>query len=200
MGLGEIFIHHCDQLHAVALSLEFMVDAGMVLTERAYTDDCYANWTSVTQALILSDSNEGGKGYDLLEWSFRLMSQFFRFATLLVVLGAGAYIFMRQTQSATAAGADNPQGTVDIVGVKHDLIAIVRAERVHSALHGGYGAIDELRSSGDLTMERNSRGPYNYAVELDGSTFRVTATNSGPGGKMAPRVISVDQNMQFSEE
>lgn len=125
---------------------------------------------------------------------------FLRFAMLLIVLGAGAYIYMRQAQSATAGGADNPQGTVDIVGVKHDLVAIVRAERVHSALHGGYGSIDELRSSGDLTMDRNSRGPYNYSVDISGSNFRVTATNSGPAGSMAPHVISVDQSMQFSEE
>jgi len=130
----------------------------------------------------------------------KTMGQFLRFAMLLMVLGGGAYIYMRQAQSATAAGADNPQGTVDLVGVRHDLVAIVRAERVHSALHGGYGSIDELRSSGDLTMERNSRGPYSYSVDLSGSNFRVTATNSGPAGSMAPRVISVDQSMQFSEE
>jgi len=125
------------------------------------------------------------------------MSQFFRFAMLLIVLGAGAYIYMRQAQSATAAGADSPQGTVDIVGVKHDLVAIVRAERVHSALHGSYGSLDDLRSSGDLSMDRNNRGPYRYSVDLSGSTFRVIATSSGPA---TPRVISVDQNMQFSEE
>ncbi|HEY6253344.1 MAG TPA: hypothetical protein VI685_25590 [Candidatus Angelobacter sp.] len=124
------------------------------------------------------------------------MGQFFRFAMLLIVLGAGAFIYMRQAQSATAAGADNPQGTVDMVGIKHDLMAIVRAERVHSALHGGYGSIDELRSSGDLTMERNNRGRYNYAIDLSGGSFRVSATNSGTG---TPRVISVDQDMQFSE-
>ncbi|HEY6351272.1 MAG TPA: hypothetical protein VI636_17855 [Candidatus Angelobacter sp.] len=119
---------------------------------------------------------------------------------LLIVLGAGAYIFMRQAQSATAAGADSPQGTVDIVGVKHDLVAIVRAERVHSALHGSFGSIDELRSSGDLAMERNGRGSYSYSVDLNGSNFRVSATNSGTANIMAPRVISVDQEMQFSEQ
>jgi hypothetical protein len=181
------------------LPLEFMVDTGVVFTERTYTDDCYANWTSVMQALILSDSNERRKDYHLLKGGTP-MSQFFRLSTLLIVLGAGAFVYMRQAQSATAAGSENPQGTVDIVGVKHDLVAIVRAERVHSALHGGYGSIDELRSSNDLSMERNSRGPYNYSVEFNASTFRVTATNSGPAGAMAPRVISVDQNMQFSEE
>ena len=126
---------------------------------------------------------------------------FFRMAMLLVVVGVGAYIFMRQAQSAGAAGgADNPQGTVDIVGVKHDLMAIVRAERVHSALHGGYGSIEELRSSGDLTMERNNRGPYSYSVDLSGSGFRVIATSSAPASSVAPHVISVDQDMQFSEQ
>lgn len=128
------------------------------------------------------------------------MGQFLRFAMLLIVLGVGAVIYMRQAQSASAAaGGNNPQGAVDIVGVKHDLIAVVRAERVHSALHGGFGSIDELRSSGDLSMERNNRGPFNYSVDLSGSGFRVIATNSGPAGS-SPRVISVDQDMQFSEQ
>ena len=126
---------------------------------------------------------------------------FFRIAMLLAVVGVGAYIFMRQAQSATAAGgADNPQGTVDIVGVKHDLMAIVRAERVHSALHGGYGSIDELRSSGDLSMERNNRGPYSYSVDLSGGSFRVIATSSAPASVVAPHVITVDQDMQFSDQ
>lgn len=128
------------------------------------------------------------------------MNSLFRFVAVLMVVAAGIYIYMRQAQNATVAGAGSPSGTVDIVGVKHDLMAIVRAERVHSALHGGYGSINELRSSGDLSMERNHRGPYDYSVEISGNEFRVTATNSGTVSTGAPRTISVDQNMSFSEE
>jgi len=126
------------------------------------------------------------------------MLSLFRLVIVGIVVGAGAYIYMRQAQSASA-GNDNPAETVDLVGVRHDLMAIVRGERVHNALHNTYGSIDELRSSGDLSMERNSRGPYNYSVEINGPEFRVIATYVGPPAGV-PKIISVDQAMHFSQQ
>jgi hypothetical protein len=128
------------------------------------------------------------------------MARFLGLVMILGVVGAGGYIFMRQAQNATLASASDPQATVDIVGVKRDLMSIARGERVHMGLHGKYGSIEELRSSGDLIMERNSREPYSYSVELNGSGFRVIATYTGPRKALASRTISVDQSMQFSTE
>ncbi|HLJ29440.1 MAG TPA: hypothetical protein VKY85_22215 [Candidatus Angelobacter sp.] len=128
------------------------------------------------------------------------MGRFFGLVSVLIVMAAGVYIYMQQAQSATAEGAGSPQGTVDLVGVRHDLMSIAQAERVHNSLHGSYGSLDELRSSGDLTMGRGNRGPYNYSVEVSGSGFRATATYSGPANIAASRTISIDQNMQFSQE
>lgn len=126
------------------------------------------------------------------------MGRFFGLIAVGIVMGVGAYIYMRQAQSATLPGASNPTETVDFVGVRHDLMAIARAERTHNSLHGGYASLDELRSSGDLTMG-NNRGPYTYSVETTGSGFRVIATYSGPTSA-AGRNISLDQDMHFSEE
>lgn len=127
------------------------------------------------------------------------MGRFFGLIAVGIVMGVGAYIYMRQAQSATLPGASNPTETVDFVGVRHDLMAIARAERSHNALRGGYVSLDQLRSSGDLSMGSDSRGPYTYSVETSSSGFRVIATYSGPASA-AGRNISLDQDMHFSEE
>jgi hypothetical protein len=50
----------------MTLLLKIVVDAGVVLAKSAYTDDCYADWTSVMQAVIFADSNESRKDYHFL--------------------------------------------------------------------------------------------------------------------------------------
>lgn len=128
------------------------------------------------------------------------MGRVFGLLSLGIVIGLGAYIYMRQAQGAMVQGASDPAGTVDFVGVRHDLMAIAQAERTHNTLRGGYVSLDELRSSGDLTMGSSSRGPYNYSVEVTSSGFRAIATYSGPAGSTAARTISIDQDRRFSEE
>lgn len=126
------------------------------------------------------------------------MGRLFGFTILLAALGIGAYIFMRQAQSATVEGAGSPEGTVDFVGIRHDLMSIAQAERVHSSLHAGYGSLDDLRSAGELTMGRNSRGPYNYTVDITSSGFRAVATYAGPPNANVSKSISIDESMQFT--
>jgi hypothetical protein len=128
------------------------------------------------------------------------MGRFLGLVAVLIVMATGAYIYMRQAQSATIEGAASPEGTIDLVGVRHDLMAIAQAERVHSSLHSGYGSLDELRSSGDLTMGRDHRGPYSYSVETSSSGFHAIATYSGPANAGVAKTITLDQNMQFSQE
>ena|SRR5947209_1719730 len=126
------------------------------------------------------------------------MGRFSGFVMLLIVLAAGAGIYVHQARTVSAGG--NPSANVDIVGVKHDLMAIAQAERTHNALRGGYASLDDLRSSGDLSMPRNNRGFYNYSTEVADSGFRVTATYSGPENPLAPKSISIDQSMSIIQE
>ena len=130
----------------------------------------------------------------------RLMGRAFGFLTLIVVVAAGAYIYMRQTQSTMAGGTASPTATVDLIGVKNDLLAIAQAERSHAALQGGYVSIDALRSGGDLSMARNNRGPYNYSAEISDSAFRIVATYAGPENSGMPSTLSIDQTMQVSQQ
>jgi len=128
------------------------------------------------------------------------MSRLFSFVALIIVVAVGAYIYMRQTQSTMTAGTSNPRATVDLIGVKNDLLAMAQAERAHNALHGDYVSLDELRSQGELTMTRTNRGPYTYSADVSGGTFRIVATYSGPEGSGLPRTVSIDPTMQISQE
>jgi hypothetical protein len=128
------------------------------------------------------------------------MGRAFGFLSLIIVVGLGAYIYMRQTQGVMSAGSSNPKATVDLIGVRNDLLAIAQAERSHAAMQGSYVSIEALRSQGDLTMTRDSRGPYNYSAEITDSSFRVVATYSGPEGSGMPQTLSVDQTMQVSQQ
>ena len=128
------------------------------------------------------------------------MGRAFGFISLIVVVGIGAYIYMHQTQSVMSAGTSNPTATVDLIGVRNDLLAIAQAERSHQASQNAYVSIDALRSGGDLTMTRDNRGPYNYSAEISDGSFRILATYSGPESSGMPKTLSADQTMQVSQQ
>lgn len=128
------------------------------------------------------------------------MGRAFGFLTLIAVVAAGAYIYMRQTKSVMSAGTSSPTATVDLMGVRNDLLVIAQAERSHAALQGSYVSIDALRSGGDLAMPRNNRGPYNYSAEVSDSGFRIVATYAGPENSGMPGALSIDQTMQISQQ
>jgi len=128
------------------------------------------------------------------------MGRAFGFLTLVAVVAAGAYIYMRQTKSVMSAGTSSPTATVDLMGVRNDLLVIAQAERSHAALQGSYVSIDALRSGGDLAMPRNNRGPYNYSAEVSDSGFRIVATYAGPENSGMPGALSIDQTMQISQQ
>ncbi len=128
------------------------------------------------------------------------MSRTFSFVALLAVLVVGAWYYMHQAQNVMSAGSSNPTATVDLMGVRSDLLAMAQAERSHAALKGSFASLDELRSAGELTMERTSRGPYSYSAQVGDSSFRIVATYSGPENPAMPKTMSIDQTMQISQE
>jgi hypothetical protein len=128
------------------------------------------------------------------------MGRAFGFLTLILAVAAGAYIYMRQTQSTMAAGTTNPTATVDLIGVKNDLLAMAQAERSYAAAQGSYATLETLRSQGDLTMHRSNRGPYNYSAEISDEGFRIVATYSGPVSAGMPASLSIDQTMEISQQ
>jgi hypothetical protein len=93
---------------------------------------------------------------------------------LVVALFAGLF-YKYYFSSAQSPGAATPMQTIDVVGVKNDLVAIAQAERLYQAEHGAYTSLDELTSSGAMSMKKTGRGGYTYEVETSATGFRAIA-------------------------
>ena len=116
-------------------------------------------------------------------------------AGLLIVALLAALVYKYYFSSLQSAGTGTPAQTIDIVGVKNDLVGIAQAERAHQTMHGSYTSLDELISSGELTMKQSGRNGYTYSVETTDQSFRAIAhcpTATFPGCSN----YAVDQSME----
>jgi hypothetical protein len=86
-----------------------------------------------------------------------------------------AYKFYFSQMQSAGTGTTSPAQAIDIVGVKNDLVGIAQAERAYQAEHGSYASMDELTSSGALTMKKSGRDGYTYDVQTSDSSFRAIA-------------------------
>jgi hypothetical protein len=146
--------------------------------------------------LIFSEPVQPGKAYD---WAGGTPVRAFSFIALVTVLAVGSWYYMRQTQTVMNRGSATATATVDLIGVRNDLLAIAQAERSHAAMNGGYVSLDQLRSNGDLAMQRTSRGPYSYSAEVSDGSFRVVATYSGKDPAL-PHTLTIDQSMEITQQ
>jgi hypothetical protein len=114
---------------------------------------------------------------------------------LLVVALIAGMIYKNYFQGLKASGAATPVQTINIVGVKNDLLGIAQAERAYQAEHGTYASLSDLTSSGALTMKSSGRDGYVYDVDFSAQTFRAIAhcpIATQPGCQN----WSVDQSME----
>jgi hypothetical protein len=117
-------------------------------------------------------------------------------AVVVIVLLSYKLYFSRMTQ---ATGSASPVATIDIAGVKNDLLAIGHAEQIYQAEHGSYASFDELVSSGGVTMRKPGRDGYTYDVETSDDGFRVVA--HCPSATQPGCIdYSVDRSMEIHAE
>jgi len=109
--------------------------------------------------------------------------------------------FVVKTQfSQGPTGTQPPAQTIDVVGVKSDLLAIAQAERMYLASHGSYVSIDDLQQDGSLTFSGANRRGYNYTAEVDdGQHFKITAKPADPAKAGWP-TLSIDETMQVTQQ
>ena len=122
------------------------------------------------------------------------------FAALIAV---GAYYYFAK-QAAPAPGMVATQA-ITTTGVEMDLNAIAQAERSYYAQNGSYADLDQLSSSGALTMSRSGRDGYTNSIETTGAGFTVSARHAdAPPVTGVPPVhypaLSIDQTMQMRRE
>ncbi len=129
------------------------------------------------------------------------MGRVLGFVSLLVVLAAGMYIYKQQIVGTSAPGGAtaNPRATIDVTGVRNDLVAMANAERRRFASDGKYVDISDLISNGDISMQKPNRGPFSYSSSISDTGFRITASYSGDDPNVA-RSISIDETMQIRTE
>jgi hypothetical protein len=94
-----------------------------------------------------------------------------------------------------------PTQAISLTGVRSDLLQIAQAERGYTALNGHCASLDELLSSGSLSMSRPERDGYSYSVECSGGDFTVSARHApAPAGSpIRYPNFAIDQTMQIRE-
>jgi hypothetical protein len=79
------------------------------------------------------------------------------------------------SENQQAAPASHPQQTIDVTGVKNDLLGMAQAERIYQTEHSSYGSLDDLVSSGAMTMRKPGRDGYTYEAQVSAESFRIIA-------------------------
>jgi hypothetical protein len=91
-------------------------------------------------------------------------------AALLVaaIIVFGVYeIYLKKMPSTDQGTA--PTQAISLTGVRSDLLQIAQAERGSIALDSKCVSLDEMISSGALTVNRKERDGYTYSVSCTGS-------------------------------
>ena len=118
---------------------------------------------------------------------------------LVVALAIGYFIFKSQFTQGPTGGAP-PQQTIDVMGVKNDLLAIAQAERMYLASHGTYASLEQLLQDGALQFSGTNRRGYNYTTEVSGGEhFRIVATPADPAKAGWP-TLAIDDTMQVTQQ
>lgn len=117
---------------------------------------------------------------------------------LLVVVVIVILVYQFYFSKAHSPGVDTPAQTINVVGVKNDLVAIAQAERAYQAEHGSYASLNDLTSSGALTMQDRSRQGYTYEAEVSALGFRIVAhcpatTNPGCASYFVDQTMEVQR-------
>jgi hypothetical protein len=113
----------------------------------------------------------------------------------------GVYEFYLKKMPTTDAGTA-PTQAISLTGVRMDLMQIAQAERGSLALNSKCASMDELISSGSLSMARPGRDGYTYEVNCaSGTEFQVVARHAPApeGSPIRYPTLSIDSSMQVSE-
>ena len=119
-----------------------------------------------------------------------------------VAVAFGIFYFTTRRMPTTDSGTA-PTQAINLTAVRRDLLQIAQAERSNLALNSHCSGINELTSSGTLTMSKAEREGYTYEVQCGGDSgeFKVVARHAPApeGSPIRYPILSADQNMQVSE-
>ena len=119
----------------------------------------------------------------------------FGLIAVIVVLGAGLFMYQRSIESIPEG---SPQEQIDTVAIRQRLLTIGQTERQYHASNGRYATLEELASENLLPGGTEQRG-YTYSAEIGGTGFTITATPSA-ADKAAWPTLTITEAMQVSEQ
>jgi hypothetical protein len=121
---------------------------------------------------------------------------------LLVTAGFlfGVYALYLKRMPTVAEGTASTQA-ISLTGVRMDLLQIAKAERNSIGVDGRCASLDELLSSGSMSLSRTERDGYSYSVDCSGTDFTVTARHApAPAGSpIRYPNYAIDQSMEVRE-
>jgi hypothetical protein len=124
------------------------------------------------------------------------------FATVLVaaMILFGVYEFYLKRMPTTDQGTA-PTQAISLTGVRSDLLQIAQAERGNIALNSSCASLNELVSSGALSMSKQGRDGYTYQVRCSGTDFQVIAEHPPAleGSGIRYPKLAIDSTMQVQE-
>jgi hypothetical protein len=108
-------------------------------------------------------------------------------------------LYLRKMPTTDAGTA--PTQAISLTGVRSDLIRIAQEERSFIALNGHCVSLDELISSGSLSVARTERDGYSYSVQCSGGEFTITARHpaASAGSPIRYPSLAIDSTMQIAE-
>ena len=119
---------------------------------------------------------------------------------MVAAIAFGIYYFQLKKMPSSDQGTTATQA-ISLTGVRADLMQIAQAERENIALNSQCISLDELLTSGSMSMNRKERDGYTYEVKCSGTDFQVIAEHppalSGSGIRY-PK-LAIDQAMQMQE-
>ena len=119
---------------------------------------------------------------------------------LVIVVAIIWFVVKSQFSSQGPMGGRPPMETIDVVGVKNDLLAVAQAERLYLASHGSYASLEVLQQEGSLAFSGGQRRGYIYTAEVEGGQhFKITATPADPAKAGWP-ALAVDETMQIAQQ
>jgi hypothetical protein len=129
------------------------------------------------------------------------MKNAFGIVGTVLTVGILLYIASTQLKSVTPGAGSvpaDPRTTINLQGVKNDLLQFQKAEQQHLASEGHYVSFSDLHN--DTGIPGDSRGPYNYDIEVSGTTFKATASYQGTPPPGVPATMSVGPEGVISQE
>jgi hypothetical protein len=119
---------------------------------------------------------------------------------IMAALLFGIYQFNLKKMPVTDPGTAATQA-ISLTGVRSDLLEIAQAERGSIALNGHCSSLEDLISSGSLTMGRAERDGYIYRIECSAAEFRVVAKHASlpAGSSIRYPNLAIDSQMEIRE-